>query len=209
MLPATFLPLQPVGISTEHIDFPGTLTLPTEVALKSWMALGESVARARLEEARHRHQPWRQQRGDDAGRAGSARASRTVRRHDVLVALRRTGRTVPGGRIAPRHSWRRGRNLDHAGAISASRCASDAIADFRRAQHRDGEEISLAFDAAPGAVRLAGAGSSPKRRRSAMRRWPPRTRASGCSIMARARSANCLADVDKFDVKALSAGPKS
>ncbi|WP_342725042.1 creatininase family protein [Bradyrhizobium sp. B097] len=45
-IPATFLPLQPVGISTEHIDFPGTLTLPTKVALNSWMALGESVARA-------------------------------------------------------------------------------------------------------------------------------------------------------------------
>jgi creatinine amidohydrolase len=44
-LPVTFLPLQPVGISTEHIDYPGTLTLPTDVALKSWMALGESVAR--------------------------------------------------------------------------------------------------------------------------------------------------------------------
>jgi creatinine amidohydrolase len=45
-MPVTFLPLQPVGISTEHIDFPGTLTLPVEIALKSWMALGESVARA-------------------------------------------------------------------------------------------------------------------------------------------------------------------
>ncbi|UGY19251.1 creatininase family protein [Bradyrhizobium septentrionale] len=45
-LPVTFLPLQPVGISTEHIDFPGTLTLPTRVALNSWMALGASVARA-------------------------------------------------------------------------------------------------------------------------------------------------------------------
>ncbi|WP_029586070.1 creatininase family protein [Bradyrhizobium sp. URHD0069] len=45
-IPATFLPLQPVGISTEHIDYPGTLTLPTDVALKTWMALGESVARA-------------------------------------------------------------------------------------------------------------------------------------------------------------------
>jgi creatinine amidohydrolase len=43
-IPATFLPLQPVGISTEHIDFPGTLTLPAELALKAWMALGESVA---------------------------------------------------------------------------------------------------------------------------------------------------------------------
>jgi creatinine amidohydrolase len=45
-IPATFLPLQPIGISTEHIDYPATLTLPTETALRSWMALGESVARA-------------------------------------------------------------------------------------------------------------------------------------------------------------------
>src|SRR5712672_3450230 len=44
--PATFLPLQPVGISTEHIDYPGTQTLSTEAALRTWMALGESVARA-------------------------------------------------------------------------------------------------------------------------------------------------------------------
>jgi creatinine amidohydrolase len=45
-VPATFLPLQPVGISTEHIGYPGTLTLPAEVALKTWMALGESIARS-------------------------------------------------------------------------------------------------------------------------------------------------------------------
>src|ERR1700746_291548 len=45
-LPVSFLPIERVGISTEHIDFPGTLTLSTEVALKSWMAIGESVARA-------------------------------------------------------------------------------------------------------------------------------------------------------------------
>lgn len=44
--PARFLPMQPVGISTEHIDFPGTLTLPTEVALQSWLAIGDSLARA-------------------------------------------------------------------------------------------------------------------------------------------------------------------
>ncbi len=45
-LPVTFLPLQPVGISTEHINFPGTLTLPPATAIAQWMALGESVARA-------------------------------------------------------------------------------------------------------------------------------------------------------------------
>jgi creatinine amidohydrolase len=45
-LPVTFLPLQPVGISTEHTDFPGTLTLSSEAALASWKALGASVALA-------------------------------------------------------------------------------------------------------------------------------------------------------------------
>src|ERR1044072_7769983 len=44
-IPATFLPIEPVGISTEHTDYPGTLTLPTDVALREWMALGEGVAR--------------------------------------------------------------------------------------------------------------------------------------------------------------------
>src|SRR6201996_9575338 len=47
-LPAAFLPIQPVGISTEHTDYPGTLTLSTEQALRDWMALGEAVARAGL-----------------------------------------------------------------------------------------------------------------------------------------------------------------
>jgi creatinine amidohydrolase len=45
-IPVTFLPMQPVGISTEHIHYPGTLTLPTEVALRAWMGIGESVVRA-------------------------------------------------------------------------------------------------------------------------------------------------------------------
>lgn len=45
-LKATFLSVQPVGISTEHADFPGTLTLSPDVALAQWMAIGESVMRA-------------------------------------------------------------------------------------------------------------------------------------------------------------------
>lgn len=44
--PAIFLPLQPVGLSVEHTAFPGTLTMPSDVALKSWRAIGDSVARA-------------------------------------------------------------------------------------------------------------------------------------------------------------------
>ncbi|HEV7602832.1 MAG TPA: creatininase family protein [Bradyrhizobium sp.] len=44
-IPATFLPVEEIGISTEHTDYPGTLTLSADAALKSWMAIGESVAR--------------------------------------------------------------------------------------------------------------------------------------------------------------------
>src|SRR5579884_3604804 len=45
-LPVTFLPIETIGISTEHIDFKGTQTLSTEAALAKWKAIAESVARA-------------------------------------------------------------------------------------------------------------------------------------------------------------------
>lgn len=45
-LPVTFLPVQAVGKSDEHISFPGTLTLGWETATRCWLDIGESVARA-------------------------------------------------------------------------------------------------------------------------------------------------------------------
>lgn len=45
-LPATFLPIQSVGKSNEHISSPGTLTLSWETATKAWIDIGESLARA-------------------------------------------------------------------------------------------------------------------------------------------------------------------
>ena len=45
-MPALFLPLQPVGVSGEHGDFPGTLTLSPETAIRAWTEIGDSVARA-------------------------------------------------------------------------------------------------------------------------------------------------------------------
>ncbi|MCK1361375.1 creatininase family protein [Bradyrhizobium sp. 199] len=47
-VPATFLPVEPIGISTEHIDYPNTQTLPTDVALKRWTGIGEDIARRGL-----------------------------------------------------------------------------------------------------------------------------------------------------------------
>ena len=47
-LPVTFLPVQRVGVSVEHLAYPGTLTLSAETAITAWTELGESLARARL-----------------------------------------------------------------------------------------------------------------------------------------------------------------
>ncbi|TYC60625.1 creatininase family protein [Rhodobacterales bacterium] len=45
-LPVTFLPVQAVGKSDEHISSAGTLTLTWETVTRSWLEIGESVARA-------------------------------------------------------------------------------------------------------------------------------------------------------------------
>eukprot|EP00903_Cladosiphon_okamuranus_P002333 g2331.t1 len=45
-LPATFLPVQTVGKSDEHLSFPGTLTLNWDTVTRAWLEIGESVARA-------------------------------------------------------------------------------------------------------------------------------------------------------------------
>jgi creatinine amidohydrolase len=45
-LPATFLPLQKIGASAEHLAFPGTLTLSAETLLCSLGEIGTSVHRA-------------------------------------------------------------------------------------------------------------------------------------------------------------------
>jgi len=47
-LPATFLPVQRVGVSAEHLSYPGTLTLSAATAIKAWTEIGESLARAGL-----------------------------------------------------------------------------------------------------------------------------------------------------------------
>jgi creatinine amidohydrolase len=47
-LPVTFLPLERIGVSAEHLSFPGTLTLSPATAIAVWTELGESLARAGL-----------------------------------------------------------------------------------------------------------------------------------------------------------------
>lgn len=45
-IPATFLPIQTIGKSNEHLEFPGTLSLSAETVIRAWTEIGESVHRA-------------------------------------------------------------------------------------------------------------------------------------------------------------------
>ena len=44
-LAVLFLPVQTVGVSSEHAGFPGTLALSVETAARAWTEIGDSVAR--------------------------------------------------------------------------------------------------------------------------------------------------------------------
>ena len=156
-LPVTFLPLQPVGISTEHIDYPGTLTLPTDVALKEWMAIGESVAQAGIRKlvivTSHG--------GNSAAMSLVAQDLRA--HHGLLVVTTSWSRFgAPDGLFSAEEL----RHGIHGGAVETSimlaryphtvRQRGDRR--FSSRQHRDGEKISLALRASAGAVCVAGAG---------------------------------------------------
>jgi creatinine amidohydrolase len=47
-LPVTFLPVQRIGVSAEHLSYPGTLTFSATTAIAAWTEIGESLARAGL-----------------------------------------------------------------------------------------------------------------------------------------------------------------
>jgi creatinine amidohydrolase len=44
-LPVTFLPSQRIGVSAEHLSYPGTLTVSATTAIATWTEIGESLAR--------------------------------------------------------------------------------------------------------------------------------------------------------------------
>jgi creatinine amidohydrolase len=47
-LPVTFLPVQAIGQSDEHLDYPGTLAISAATVIRTWTEIGESVHRAGL-----------------------------------------------------------------------------------------------------------------------------------------------------------------
>jgi len=206
-IPATFLPLQPVGISTEHVNYPGTLTLPTDIALKTWMALGESVARAGIKKlvmvTSH----------------GGNSAAMTLVAQDLRANFGLLAVTTAWSRLsAPEQlfSPEELRHGIHGGAVETSimlarykhYVRADQIADFRPASiamekdyrwlsaHRPAPFAWQAQDLhASGAAGDATIASADK----------------GERLLDHGARAFCelLADVDKFDVKTLSNAPKA
>jgi creatinine amidohydrolase len=206
-IPATFLPIQSIGISTEHVDYPGTLTVPAEVALKSWMALGESVARAGLKKL----VMVTSHGGNSAAMMLVAQQLRA--QHGVLAVTTAWSRFGAPEGLFSADEMRHG---IHGGAVETSIMLArysehvrvDAIADFRSkaiAMEKDYRWLSpqrpapfawQAQDLHPsGAVGDATMASAEK----------------GERLIEHGARAFCelLADVDKFDPEAFSERPKA
>jgi len=206
-LPATFVPLQPVGISTEHIDYPGTLTLPTEVALKTWMALGESVARAGIKKL----VMVTSHGGNSAAMTLVAQDLRA--RHGLLAVTTAWSRLSAAEGLFAADELRHG---IHGGAVETSimlarykqHVRADKIADFRPASiamEKDYRWLS-AHRPAPFAWQAQDLHSSGAAGDATMA-----SAEKGERLLDHGARAFCelLADVDKFDPEALSPGPRA
>jgi creatinine amidohydrolase len=204
-VPATFLAVQPVGISTEHIDFPGTLTLSTEAALKQWMALGIEVARAGVKKlvivTSHG--------GNSAAMTLVAQDLRAY--HGLLAVTTSWSRFgVPGG-LFPAGEIRHG---IHGGAVETS---------IMLARHREHVRIEAIADFRPASVAMEKDYRWLSAHRPAPFAWQAQdlheSGAVGNATLASAEKGErllehgarafieLLEDVDRFDARTLSAGP--
>ena len=128
--PVIFLPVERIGISSEHIDFPGTLTLSPETALTNWMELGEGVSRAGLKKL----VMVTSHGGNSAAMSLVAQGLRS--RHQMLVVTTSWGRLSGAEALFPAEEVEHG---IHGGAIETSimlarygaQVKREAIANFQ------------------------------------------------------------------------------
>jgi creatinine amidohydrolase len=206
-LPVTFLPLQPVGISSEHLDFLGTLTLPPETAFKNWMAIGEGVARAGLKKL-----VMVTSHGGNV--AAMSLVAQELRAHHGMLAV-----TTAWARLSAPETLFSAEEVTHGihgGAVETSimlarygsEVRREAIADFRPstiAMVKDFRWLS-AQRPAPFAWQ-----AQDLHRSGAAGNATLATPEKGERLIEQGAQAFCelLADVDKFDMQRLSKGPKA
>ena len=127
--PTTFLPVQSVGISTEHRNFAGTLTLTPEVAMRDWMAIGGGIAAKGI----RRLVIVTSHGGNSAMMTIVAQELRA--KHAMLVATTAWGRLSEADKHFPPDEVKHG---VHGGAVETSlmlarypqRVRGDAVANF-------------------------------------------------------------------------------
>lgn len=205
-LPVTFLPIEPVGISTEHIAYPGTLTLPTDVALKKWMALSDGIAHAGVKKliivTSHG--------GNSAAMALIAQDLRA--KHAMLAVTTSWSRFgVPEGSF-PQSEVRHG---IHGGAIETSimlaafpqHVREDRMANFESAEIEMTKEFRWLSAGRPAPFAWAAQDLNPA---GAIGDATLATAAKGKALIDHGARAfvELLADVDKFDLAKLANQPK-
>jgi creatinine amidohydrolase len=204
-IPATFLPLQPVGISTEHIDYPGTQTLPAEAALRTWMALGESVARAGI----RKFVMVTSHGGNSAAMTLVAQDLRA--RHGMLAVTTAWSRFgTPEGLFAAEEL----RHGIHGGAVETSimlaryreHVRAEAIADFRSNAIAVEKDFRWLSTQRPAPFAWQAQDLHPS---GAVGDATQATAEKGEKLLDHGARAFCelLADVDNFDVKRLGGKP--
>ena len=163
-LPVTFLPVQRIGVSAEHLAFPGTLTSSAATAIAAWTELGDSLARAGLRKLVL-----------VTSHGGNVAAMETVAR-DLRARLGMLAVTVgwhrfgyPDGDVfdrgkKARHPWRRHRDLADAGG-ETRHGAHGAGAEGDAGDGRDGGRVQMARRLPAGRLCLDDAGPASLRRR--------------------------------------------
>jgi creatinine amidohydrolase len=205
-LPITFLAPQPVGISTEHRDFPGTLTLSPEAALKSWMALGENVAHAGL-----RKLVMVTSHGGNVA-AMSIVAQELRAQHGMLAVTTSWSRLSSPEALFPAEEVSHG---IHGGAVEtsimlarfANEVRREAIADFRPSTIAMGKTFRWLSVQRPAPFAWQAQDLHPS---GAAGNATLASADKGERLIDQGARAFCelLADVDRFDLNALSRGPK-
>ena len=206
-IPATFLPVQPVGISTEHLAYPGTLTLPPEVALANWMAIGDSVAHAGL----RRLAIVTSHGGNSAAMTMVAQELRA--RHGMLVVTTAWGRFGTPDGLLPDGEIRHG---VHGGAIETAimlarypqHVRTAAIADFNSASVALETEFKRLSTGRPAPIAWQAEDLHPA---GVAGNATLATADAGERLLAHGATAFCelLADVARFDLATLANKPQA
>jgi creatinine amidohydrolase len=205
--PVTFLPIERIGISSEHIDFPGTQTLSPETALRRWIAIGESVARGGLKKL-----VMVTSHGGNSAAMGIV--AQELRAHHQMLVV-----TTSWGRLSAAETLFSAAEIEHGihgGAVESSimlarhgsQVKREAIANFRPSTVEMKKNFRRLSAQRPAPFAWQTQDLHPS---GAVGDATLATPEKGDRLLDQGATAFCelLDDVDRFDLKLLSNRPKS